>query len=405
MNLLDEISDFDDLHRSWRSIPKKTSGEDSISVEQFKSDVVGHLKRMRTELKNKTYKFSAIHERKIKKKNSNKTRTINLYTLKDKIVQRSIQKAFQKKRKILKSQCLFPEMVNDVSIAYIPKTLRSKDISGVVGSTNLVAKYINENFPVLTTMDIESFFDRIDIEQLKNIISQHLNGDTSIDWLLEQFYDPEVIKLDYDDSDFTVTSTGLKQGSILAPLFSNIFLMDFDQKLIASGIKAIRYADDLAIFSVDETQAKDQIKLVESLLQETAGIGFYKDGSKKPKILNIKRHHSVEFLGIRYSFEGGILRKYPVESKVTDLKNKITDTSNRNDLSFVEIVTKLNTSIQSWRIFYEENLKCHKGTINRMNKEITQLYYEQMDALLRKKGITQIPLTKKKLKYLGITIT
>lgn len=403
MSLLSEISDFDELYASWRSVPKTTSGEDNIGIDQFKADVVGHLRKIRTDLKKGTYLFSPIHQKDIKKKKSGKTRSIHLYTIKDKIVQRAIQRAFQRKRETLGDNCLFPGMINDVSIAYIPKSLRSKDISGVIGSTNLVSKYLTEGFPVLTTLDIESFFDRVDLQQLSKVISERLGDDTSINWLLEQFYDPEVIKTDYHGDDFSVTTTGLKQGSILAPLFSNIYLMDFDSELMNSGIKAIRYADDVAIFSESEEQAKKHIDIVQALLVKSAGIGFYASGDKGPTTLNINRQHAVEFLGIRYVKEADELRKYPVQSKVNGLKEKIVETVNRNDLSFVQIVTKLNSSLNGWNIFYQ-GLGCHKATLNRMYLEITQLYYEQIDKLLRKRGITETPLSKKKLKYLGIAI-
>lgn len=49
---------------------------------------------------------------------------------------------------------------------------------------------------------------------------------------------------------------GLHQGSALAPLLSNLYLDDFDRKMLAAGYRVIRYSDDMAVPVADRASAE-----------------------------------------------------------------------------------------------------------------------------------------------------
>ncbi len=401
MIILSEIADFDDLFTSWKAVSKTTSEIDGISIPQFKANIVEELKKIQSELKNKSYNFSPIQKKLIGKPNSTKKRPIHLYTIRDKIVQRSIQRAFQRKRKELNQNCIFPGMFNPVSIAYLPK-ISAKDLTGVKKSTELVQTYFDQGLEVISCMDIESFFDRISIDILKKKIDEGLQGDNSVNWLLDQFLHPEVINIDYTIDGSGITTTGVKQGSILAPLFSNIYLQEFDSKIVEKNLKVIRYADDVAIFSVSQEAALSNVELVKQILLETASLEFYKDSSKKTKTYNLRRLRAAEFLGIRYELVGeSLLRKMPTKAKINSLKEKIIEASSRSNLSLVELVTKLNATLKGWYIFYD-SIGCHKTTINEAYKEASLMYEQKVNDILLRKGITQQKLSRSNLRYLGV---
>ncbi len=41
---------------------------------------------------------------------------------------------------------------------------------------------------------------------------------------------------------------GVRQGMPLSPILANLVLSEFDGKIEKSGLKMVRYADDIAIF-------------------------------------------------------------------------------------------------------------------------------------------------------------
>jgi RNA-directed DNA polymerase len=54
---------------------------------------------------------------------------------------------------------------------------------------------------------------------------------------------------------FEATGTGSCQGGVISPLLSNIYLNKFDQKMMSGGIRIVRHADDIPIFSIDKRRA------------------------------------------------------------------------------------------------------------------------------------------------------
>lgn len=51
------------------------------------------------------------------------------------------------------------------------------------------------------------------------------------------------------------TSRGISQGSILSPLFCNVYMTEFDQALADAHIPFVRFADDFLLFANDEDKA------------------------------------------------------------------------------------------------------------------------------------------------------
>lgn len=64
---------------------------------------------------------------------------------------------------------------------------------------------------------------------------------------------------------------GIAQGSILSPLFSNIYLHEFDRQLTWSGYQLVRYADDLVILCRTQREAFKALEEAERVL---AGLGL-----------------------------------------------------------------------------------------------------------------------------------
>ena len=51
------------------------------------------------------------------------------------------------------------------------------------------------------------------------------------------------------DGAINETAIGSPQGGVISPLLTNIYLDEFDQKMMKLGIRIVRYADDILIFA------------------------------------------------------------------------------------------------------------------------------------------------------------
>ena len=399
MSLLKEVSSLQQLGRAWSAIKKNkqvTAGIDRETVELFDNNARANLIAIAKLLRSKSYKFSQVVERSIPKHpHSHKTRNIRIFTLKDKIVQKSIQLSLEKDS----DKKYFPEINNSVSVGFLKK------VAGVKTAVSRIKKYYKEGYKILTSADIANFFDVIDRSKLKKIIISRLAPDTSITWLLDQCLSPVVIKTDrnFGIKAFLIdTHAGVSQGSILSPLFSNIYLMKFDNVLGKTGIVAIRYADDLAILSKDEVAAKVELMKVQEILKKESGLKFHPMGSqKRPKIYNLKDYGI--FLGIKFQItKNGVWKITPSIKKYKEIEVKITEEMKPSTQYPLYVrLNNLNYSIRSWFLGYK-SVGCTKRDLSIMYKQLCDVFQKNMNTLLIKKGIIQKPLSFDKLRFIGI---
>ena len=62
---------------------------------------------------------------------------------------------------------------------------------------------------------------------------------------------------------------GVKQGSIISPILSNIYLHSFDKAMRAKNYKLIRYADDFIILTKTKEELIKSYACAEILLEPT----------------------------------------------------------------------------------------------------------------------------------------
>lgn len=332
--MLDEISSKAHLNRAWQVIKKRdvAAGVDGITVDIFESSLSIQISVISRQLLAKKYSFQASKRKAIPKGSGQDTRDIHIFSVRDKVVQQAIQSKLLAKKK---ETSLFPEVYNDVAVAYIPK------LNGVAMAVKKIKGFHSQGKIFITCLDIKDFFDNIPGDELFKIIIKRLPDD-SINWLIEATIKQKIFALE-EDVDKVL------QGAVLAPLYSNIFLSKFDKYLIENGILAIRYADDLAIFSSNEQEATKSKAFVRKALKEIAKMDFYPDGdnSKAPKTRCL--NDFAEFLGFRFTKGPRNLVISPSSKKINEEKQKITDVFSSLEFpTFVRKIQRCNRSISSW---------------------------------------------------------
>lgn len=391
-NLLGRLAEPKTIFRAWEVVKKNknvTVGVDEMSVLAFQQSEKTHLATIVKQLKNKSYQFQPSRRKAIPKGTGKKgTRNIHIFTVRDKIVQQALARLFLSTSP---NNSLFPEVYNSVAVAYLPKT------NGVKVSVDRVKQHYKDGYKYLCSLDIKDFFDNISGDELFKMITSKLPDD-SLNWLIENTIKQEVHILDKTD----VLSQVL-QGSVLAPLYSNIYLAEFDQAIEKNKIPVLRYADDVAIFAKTSEEAKKHRAKLHQLLKDKTGLDFYPDDDKKKgsKIMSFGQYAS--FLGIRYSKSNkGYLKIEPAPEKISSQKIKIDEFFADETYSIAENILRTNLSIKSWYSHYT-TCGCHQSLMRPGIHDIFTHYHAVICSIMVNSGITQkTTLTLDQFHMLGV---
>ena len=104
-------------------------------------------------------------------------------------------------------------------------------------------------------MDLSKCFDTLDHEIIMKAVAERIS-DGKVLGLIKKFLKSGVMH----SNNFINTEVGSCQGGVISPLLSNIYLNQFDQKMMSKGIRIVRYAD-YAEFGI--------VQMIYSFLQKT----------------------------------------------------------------------------------------------------------------------------------------
>lgn len=109
---------------------------------------------------------------------------------------------------------------------------------------------------------------------------------------------------------------GVPQGSVISPILSNVYLDDFDEQILETPFKLVRYADDFVLMGRNEKQLHEAKDLVSELLTDM-GLQLHQN---KTVVTNFKR--GFRFLG--HTFVGNLIvqNQKSLEKMAADLKGR-----------------------------------------------------------------------------------
>lgn len=340
--LINRISTQRSLKVAWLEIKKNpySYGADGVTIKNFEDNLDERLKSIKIKLKAGNYHFQKLRLYLIPKNNGD-FREIKISSVQDRIVQRSIfntiVQALNQKYKIK----------NGVSFAFIPN-------GSVEAAIKTVQGYRENNLRYCCKTDIIHFFNTINKQILLEKVLSAL-PDNSIDGLIR-----EVIFNDIDSSSKSEYASKLKrnyipdningiaQGDILSPLFSNIYLSDFDAFMISKNYKMVRYADDIIILAEDKNKAKQAFIDASDFLSKI-GLKLYELGEEKSKdkhsIVGPLQHKT--FLGIKFRSDKVYIADESYRNITKNIAEVIAQNKEKN-ISFFEAVTKISEKISGW---------------------------------------------------------
>lgn len=314
-----------------------TAGVDGVTFEDVeRKGVYSFLMEIREELINDIYLPERNRKVEIPKSNG-KTRTLGIPTIKDRVVQGALK---------LILEPIFEADFSEGSYGYRPRRSQHQAVVKV-------AKGIVRGFTKVIDVDLTAYFDNINHGILKKKISRRIN-------------DPKImrlIKLILKANG----KTGVPQGGIISPLFSNIYLNGIDQMFERAkmetkrreyeNIEYCRFADDMVILVNGHEALKWLVgkcykRLTEELKKLKVNLNV-----EKTKILDMTQGETFAFLGFDYRLVSNKNKKMvlfkPKKKKVAEIIRKVKEHLAENrDKTVIEMIKKLNPILQGWVNYY-----------------------------------------------------
>lgn len=340
------------------------AGYDNQTVEQFEEDFEHNINRLNTELKKYTYKPQPVifFER---KKENGKSRLLSIFSIRDRVVQSS---------SYIVLNPLFENEFEKESFGFRKGISREN-------AARKIYSYYNEGYRWILDADIKQFFDSVDHEILlaelmkiipdKNLLAllkKWIKAECIVDknFVSRQVTSEPLLTASGRRSGRMKITKGLLQGSVVSPLFANLYLDKFDEEIKSQNFKLVRYADDFIILAKEKPTAEKALKLTEQLLKDIK----LELNIEKTSITSFEK--GFKFLG--YVFLNSlILPASPKDTSYPQSKQKDKDLS-LEAKSIIENLTR-KISLDSGSMINESSLKA------------TELGSAFLEAL-EKKGIT-----------------
>jgi RNA-directed DNA polymerase len=261
-------------------------GVDGVTFAQVEAEgVEGLLEDLSRELREKTYRPLPSRHVNIPKAGG-KMRGLKIPAIRDRVVQGAV-------RLILEP--IFEEDFQPSSYGYRPGRSAHQALERVQAG---LWKQLHQ----VIELDLESYFDSVRHDLLLAKLARRVRDDDLL-WLCKT-----ILKAS--------GKRGLPQGSVIGPLWANVFLDDVDRVFEQIQVEATqgpyevvrytRYADDLVVLVSSHARARHWAARVEQRLREELGKLDLTINEEKTRIVNFGAGDPFDFLG--YTFRWVVQR-------------------------------------------------------------------------------------------------
>jgi len=233
---------------------KGSPGVDGISFKKIEeSGVHLLLEEIQQELKEKTYKPSAVKRVHIPKANG-KMRPLGIPTIKDRVVQMACKMVIEP---------IFEADFEDSSYGFRPKRSAHDAVAKI-------KELLHEGNTEVLDADLSAYFDTIPHDKLLKLIGLRIS-DKNVIHLIKLWLKAPISE-DGKMSGGKGNKLGTPQGGVISPLLANIYMHLIDRAVCRiggifqrAGIKIVRYADDFVLLG--KTIPKEVIQRLKELLE------------------------------------------------------------------------------------------------------------------------------------------
>ena len=300
-----------------------SAGIDNVSTEDFNKNYKVCMRELYRQLKEDRYSPKPAL-RVFIPKGDGRQRPLGIPTVRDRIAQATV-------RRILEP--IFEKVFCDCSFGFRPGKSQ-------LDAINMVEEYREQGYKWVLDADIKGYFDNINHELLIKFIKQRVTDGWVIK-TIKSWLDMGVMM----DDEYVPTGKGTPQGGVISPLLANIFLHQFDKKMIRRGYKVVRFADDFVIMTKSKRKAKRAYEVVKEIIEGELKLTLHPE---KTVITNFGK--GFVFLGFEFIAWG---YKRPKEKSLKAFKDKVREVTCRNqpwDINF--IIRELNPKIRGWGNYF-----------------------------------------------------
>ena len=358
-SLIDKVRSVKTLGMAWEAVRTNAgaAGVDRISVEFFDKDSQQRLLAVNERLTKNSYRPQAIRRVHIPKAGSSETRPLGIPTVTDRVVQAALKMVIEP---------IFESRFAESSYGFRPGR-------GCKDALREVERLLRCGLTHVVDVDIKGYFDNIPHAPLMALVKERI-ADGKVLNLIEGFLKQPVQE---EGKELETPDKGSPQGGVISPLLANLYLDPLDHLLAASGIRSVRYADDIVILTDSGEAARQALELVREWM-EGAQLTLHPD---KTRIVDMAQPGShFDFLGYRFqrSGKGKLLRLIRPKSQQKlrgNLKPWLRRTSG---ISLPAIIAIINPVLRGWGNYFRPALRGE-------HMEIDQWVRMRLRSILRKR--------------------
>jgi len=263
-------------------------GVDNIDNKSFRKRMAYYANHISSTLNN--YNFSPYLEKLLLKGRNKIPRVISIPTIKDRIVLYILKETLHR---------VFPECVNNQLVNNKIKIL-----------TNIIS---SKNNGKIIKIDLKGFYDSINQEILLEKIRRKSKSELFLTLLDKAITNPTVPKgYEKAEKEEYYQYLGIPQGLAISNILANIFLQEFDSKIVTLCEFYYRYVDDILLICDDNTYDNFFGKIIYDL--QRIGLTI---NERKTKIINIK--DEFVFLGYKICHQSLSVKNEAVQKHLNSL--------------------------------------------------------------------------------------
>ena len=325
MDLMEVILSKDNLNNAYKKViaNKGASGVDGITVEELGNHIKENRELIISSLRNKTYIPTPVRRAYIPKENGKK-RPLGIPTALDRTIQQAVAQPISD---------IYERVFSEYSYGFRPNRSCHDAIKQALG-------YLNSGYEWIIDIDIEQFFDKVNHDKLIQILREQVN-DSSVLNLIRKFLNAGVM----EQGIIKATKTGVPQGGPISVILSNVYLDKLDKELESRGLRFVRYADDVLIFTKSEVAANRVMSSISSWIEKKL---FLKVNATKSKVVRPMRS---KYLGFTFLKKSGEWRVKPTNEKKANLYQVVREYLKRGKAvarPLAVTIRRVNEIVRGW---------------------------------------------------------
>lgn len=323
--MMDQMLAPENLSQAWKRVRSNNGapGIDGMSVEAFPAFCRNHWPRIRSAIKEGTYRPAPVRRVLIPKPDGTQ-RPLGVPTVLDRVIQQAM------------AQVLGPLFEADFS----EHSYGFREGRNAHQAVRQVEYGWEEGRRHAVDCDLKSFFDTVNHDRLMTVLRGKIK-DGKVLGLLRAYLQAGVR---LPDGTTEATPLGVPQGGPLSPLLANIVLTPLDKELEARGHMFARYADDFVVMVKSAKAAK---RVMESLTRYVEGKLKLVVNREKSKTGPLK---TCAFLGFQIGARGKAVWTAKALSR---FKERVREITRRNRGHRVEdVINELRLYVTGWLNYF-----------------------------------------------------